>query len=183
MKNYNEPLKIAIVGNHLPRQCGIATFTTDLSDALIEAEPEMECIVIAMTDNKESYDYPERVRYEIQQHDLEMYQQAAEYLNVSGAQVVLLQHEYGIYGGDDGEYILSLLERLRIPVVTTLHTVLDRPSAGQFRVLKEISLLSTSLIVMSERAVEILREVYDIPASQIHALSAWRTRSSICAAR
>ncbi|MDP4198059.1 MAG: glycosyltransferase family 4 protein [Bacteroidota bacterium] len=163
---YQSPA-IAVIGNHLPRQCGIATFTTDLCEALAAEGSGTECIVIAVTDTEEGYKYPPAVRFELVESNPESYLQAASFLNVSGANIVSLQHEYGIFGGPDGSYIIPLLERLRIPVVTTLHTVLERPSKGQYDVLKQIAALSSRLIVMTQRSVDILTREYDIPHGQI----------------
>jgi glycosyltransferase involved in cell wall biosynthesis len=143
--------KIAFLGDYLPRKCGIATFTHDLRKAMAEQFPETESFVVPVNDLAEGYDYPGEVRFEFSENDLDSYRRAADYLNFSNADVVCLQHEYGIYGGPAGSFILALLRDLRIPVVTTLHTILETPGADQRRVLQELSVLSARLVVMSER--------------------------------
>jgi glycosyltransferase involved in cell wall biosynthesis len=161
------PTRIALVGNYLPRQCGIATFTTDLCAAIgAEYGPE-RLFAIPVNDPEATYDYPEQVRLELAQEDLTSYQRAAEFLNFNSNDLVCLQHEYGIYGGVAGSHILSLLRKLMMPLVTTLHTVLREPDFDQRAVLKEIATLSDRVIVMSEQAAAMLREVYAVPAEKI----------------
>jgi glycosyltransferase involved in cell wall biosynthesis len=161
------PTRIAFVGNYLPRQCGIATFTTDLCAALATEYGAERLFAIPVNDPESSYQYPEQVRLELEQEDLTSYVQAAEFLNFNGNDLVCLQHEYGIYGGIAGRHILTLLRKLKMPVVTTLHTVLRDPDADQRTVLEEIARLSDRLIVMSEQAAEFLREVYGVPWEKI----------------
>ena len=158
--------RVAVVGNYTPRQCGIATFTADLSGALA-ARPETDVFVVAMNDRPEGYVYPERVRHAVAQHDLGDYGRTADFLNLSGADLVCLQHEFGIFGGPAGSYILSLLRELNMPVVTTLHTVLDRPDPAQRRVMDELCGLSSRLVVMSARGADFLRDVYGVPDAKI----------------
>ena len=161
------PTRIAFVGNYLPRQCGIATFTTDLCNAIgAEYGPE-RLFAIPVNDPDASYDYPEQVRLELAQDDLTSYQRAADFLNFNSNDLVCLQHEYGIYGGVAGGHILSLLRKLKMPLVTTLHTVLREPDFNQRAVLEEIATLSDRVIVMSEQAAEMLREVYAVPSAKI----------------
>jgi glycosyltransferase involved in cell wall biosynthesis len=161
------PTRIAFVGNYLPRECGIATFTTDLCTALAAEYGEGRLFAIPVNDPDSSYDYPEQVRLELAQEDLASYERAADFLNFNGNDLVCLQHEYGIYGGAAGRYILALLRRLNMPLVTTLHTVLREPDANQRIVLEEIAQLSDRLIVMSELAAQLLREVYAVPGGKI----------------
>ncbi len=161
------PTRIAFIGNYLPRECGIATFTTDLCTALATEYGEGRLFAIPVNDPDSSYDYPEQVRLELTQEDLASYERAADFLNFNGNDLVCLQHEYGIYGGAAGRYILALLRRLNMPLVTTLHTVLREPAANQRIVLEEIAQLSDRMVVMSELAAELLREVYAVPASKI----------------
>ncbi len=161
------PTRIAFVGNYLPRECGIATFTTDLCTALAAEYGEGRLFAIPVNDPDSSYDYPGLVRLELTQEDLTSYERAADFLNFNGNDLVCLQHEYGIYGGAAGRYILALLRRLNMPLVTTLHTVLREPDANQRIVLEEIAQLSDRLIVMSELAAEMLREVYAVPGGKI----------------
>jgi len=161
------PTRIAFIGNYLPRECGIATFTTDLCTALATEYGEGRLFAIPVNDPDSSYDYPEQVRLELTQEDLASYERAADFLNFNGNDLVCLQHEYGIYGGAAGRYILALLRRLNMPLVTTLHTVLREPDRNQRIVLEEIAQLSDRLVVMSELAAQMLREVYAVPGGKI----------------
>jgi glycosyltransferase involved in cell wall biosynthesis len=161
------PLRIAIVGNHLPRKCGIATFTTDLSDALSAEYQNSGVFVVAVNDPNSSYRYPARVRFELDEGDVASYRAAADYLNSANVDVVCLQHEFGIFGGTAGSYILRLLQNLNMPVVTTLHTVLREPDANQLRVMRQIAALSERLIVMSEHSTRFLQEVFGVPREKI----------------
>src|SRR5579883_964326 len=119
--------QIAVIGTYLPRKCGIATFTTDICEALAVQFPAADVFAIAINDGAERYDYPARVRFEIEEQDVESYRQAADFLNTNGVDLVVLQHEYGIFGGPSGSYVFALLRQLRMPIVTVLHTVLRNP--------------------------------------------------------
>ncbi len=158
--------KVAFVGNYLPRQCGIATFTTDLVENIRTQYPQIDCTVIPVTDTDQSYPYREPVRFELRESDLESYERAADYLNLNNVDVVCLQHEYGIFGGEAGSHILSLMQQIRAPIVTTLHTVLDNPAREYREVMEEIASLSSLLIVMSRKARSILRSTYGIRKDQ-----------------
>jgi glycosyltransferase involved in cell wall biosynthesis len=159
--------KIAIVGDYLPRKCGIATFSHDLRGGLAGQYPNVEVFVAPVNDVAEGYTYEDEVRFEFAENDLDSYRRAAEYLNLSDADVVCLQHEYGIFGGPAGSFILALLKDLRIPVVTTLHTILAVPNADQRRVLEELCALSSRLIVMTERGLSMLHEIYGVSLDKI----------------
>ena len=161
------PTRVAFVGNYLPRQCGIATFTTDLCAALGAEYGNGRLFAIPVNDPESRYEYPEQVRLEIEQEDLASYERAAEFLNFNGNDLVCLQHEYGIYGGEAGLHILALLRRLKMPLVTTLHTVLREPDTNQRAVLEEIARLSDRLVVMSELAARLLHEVYAVAIGKI----------------
>src|SRR5208283_6075020 len=161
------PTRIALVGNYLPRECGIATFTTDLCNALAAEYGAGRLFAIPVNDPDSSYDYPEQVRLELTQEDIVSYERAADFLNFNSNDLVCLQHEYGIYGGAAGRYILALLRRVKMPLVTTLHTVLREPDANQRIVLEEIAHLSDRLIVMSQLAAQLLHEVYAVPRGKI----------------
>jgi glycosyltransferase involved in cell wall biosynthesis len=161
------PSRVAIIGNYLPRKCGIATFTTDLCDAIHAEYGATELLALPVNDVEEGYSYPARIRFELSQDDLSSYRQAADFLNFSNIDLVCLQHEYGIFGGPAGAHILELLRRLQMPVVTTLHTVLREPNADQRSVMEEIATLSDRLIVMSRQSAEILHEVFRVPMSKI----------------
>ena len=159
--------RIALVGTSVPRQCGIATFTEDLFQALRKNDPALDVSVIAINDQPEGYAYPGHVSFQIPQEDSSAYRVAADFLDVSDAEVVCLQHEFGIFGGTSGSYILRLLREVRAPVVTTLHTVLREPTIPQRQVLEEVARLSDRLVVMSQRAVDYLRDIYHVPAEKI----------------
>jgi glycosyltransferase involved in cell wall biosynthesis len=161
------PNQIAVVGNYLPRRCGIATFTTDLCDALNAGYGTTELLALPVNDTAEGYDYPDRVRFELAEDNLASYRQAADFLNFSNVDLVCLQHEYGIFGGRAGGHILELVRRLRMPFVTTLHTVLREPTPDQHAVMADIASLSDRLIVMSQQSVEILQEVFQVSADKI----------------
>ncbi len=161
------PARIAVIGNHLPRQCGIATFTTDLCDAIAAEYGAAQLSVVAINDGQSSYLYPERVRFEICESDLASYRAAAEFLNAENVDLVCLQHEYGIFGGKSGNNIIELLKHLKMPVITTLHTVLREPNLDQRVVMHKIAARSERLIVMSQHSSRILREVFRVPAGKI----------------
>jgi len=161
------PTRVAFIGNYLPRQCGIATFTTDLCDALANEYGSGRLFAIPVNDPESCYEYPGRVRLELEQEELASYERAAEFLNFNGNDLVCLQHEYGIYGGAAGRHILSLLRKLNMPLVTTLHTVLREPDANQRSVLEEIARLSDRLVVMSELAAQLLQDAYGVPNGKI----------------
>jgi glycosyltransferase involved in cell wall biosynthesis len=161
------PVRVAIVGNHLPRQCGIATFTTDLCDAIAVEYGAAGVFVVAVNDPQSRYSYPARVRFELTEGDLSSYRAAADFLNSSDVDLVCLQHEYGIYGGKAGSHVLRLLQHLKMPVVTTLHTVLREPDIDQLIVLQEIAARSDRLIVMSEHSSKFLQDVFRVPREKI----------------
>src|SRR6476661_512845 len=161
------PSRIAVVGNYLPRHCGIATFTADLCDALQAEYGATELLALPVNDTEEGYDYPVRVRFELAENNLASYRQAADFLNFSNVDLVCLQHEYGIFGGRAGAHILELLRHLHMPFVTTLHTVLREPNPEQRVVMEEVAMLSDRLIVMSQNSAEILEEVFHVPGDKI----------------
>src|SRR5712672_1113457 len=161
------PSRIAVIGNYLPRQCGIATFTTDLCAAITAEYGTARLLALPVNDTDQGYDYPARVRWSLAQDDLRSYQEAAEFLNFNNIDMVCLQHEYGIFGGPAGSHILHLLRGLKMPVVTTLHTVLREPDPDQLRVMEEIAELSDRLIVMSQLSSQFLQEIYKVPGSKI----------------
>ena len=159
--------KIAFVGDHLPRKCGIATFTSDLLAAVAAAHPQSQCFSVSVNDIQGGYEYPQVVRFEIEEQDLSSYLRAADFLNISDVDIVCLQHEFGIFGGTAGGHILALLRELRMPVVTTLHTILREPKADQRRVIHELVALSTRLVVMADRGRQMLQEIYQAPPAKI----------------
>ena len=162
------PLRqIAVIGTHLPRRCGIATFTTDICEALALRLPDTSIFAIAINDGEENYAYPDRVRFEIAEQDIASYQRAADFLNTNGVDMVILQHEYGIFGGPSGSHVLELLRETHAPIVTVLHTVLREPDATQRRVMDEIVRLSDRLVVMSHQARDILHDHYAAAVEKI----------------
>jgi glycosyltransferase involved in cell wall biosynthesis len=163
--------RFAFIGNSLPRRCGIATFTTDLQQAIADLRPDIETGIVAMTDHGHSYEYPPAVHLQINDERLDDYVQAADFLNTRKFDVVSLQHEFGIFGGDAGSHILALLWRLKMPIVTTLHTVLSEPKPAQRDVLKRIIDASTKVVVMAEKARELLGTVYAVPGSKIEVIA------------
>jgi len=168
MKTTKYPFdKVAFIGNYVPRRCGIATFTTDLCESIAAEVPDLSCTVVAMNDTPEGYAYPERVRFEVAQADADEYRQVADFLNFGQIDLVCLQHEYGIFGGPAGSHVLVALRRLRMPIITTLHTVLKDPDEAQRQVLAELCRLSDRLVVMSHRSADFLREIYGVPAGKI----------------
>jgi len=161
------PSRIAVIGNYLPRHCGIATFTTDLCGAISAEYGTARLLALPVNDTDVGYDYPARVRWSLAQDEVKSYQEAAEFLNFNNIDMVCLQHEYGIFGGPAGSHILHLLRGLKMPVVTTLHTVLREPDPNQLMVMEEIAELSDRLIVMSQLSSQFLQEIFKVPGSKI----------------
>ena len=160
--------KIAVIGNYMPRQCGIATFTTDISQALAkELSNEENLINIAIDDIPQGHNYPSQVKFRIRENVQEDYFWAADYLNANQFEAAIVQHEFGIFGGEDGCFVLKLVKSLKMPVITNLHTVLENPSAGQRRVIEELARYSDKFTVMNKRAIEILTRVYGIDKKMI----------------
>ncbi|WP_080239311.1 glycosyltransferase family 4 protein [Spirosoma rigui] len=163
----HNPKNVAFIGDYLPRQCGIATFTSDLYKSYDTFITDSNALVVSVNDTPDGYDYPSEVRYDFYQHDQEAYRKAAEFLNSKDTDVVCLQHEYGIYGGPAGSYILTLLRNLTMPIVTTFHTILKTPNEDQLLVLKSIADLSSRVICMSEKGRDFLINIYEIPEDKI----------------
>ncbi|MCZ6580987.1 MAG: glycosyltransferase, partial [Nitrospirae bacterium] len=163
-----ETLKaIVLIGNYLPRQCGIATFTSHLLDSIALNAQDKTCWAVAMNDRPEGYPYPSQVRFEVNQSLLSEYSLAADLLNLNQVDVICLQHEYGIFGGQRGSFIIELLRDLKIPVVTTLHTILKDPTLQDRHIMLQLSEFSDRLVVMSERSIEFLRDIYKVPEEKI----------------
>lgn len=161
------PDRIAFLGGYLPRLCGIATFTHDLCEAVATAAPGAQCFAGAMNDRVDAYKYPPRVRFELDQKDLDSYRRAADFLNFSNANILCVQHEFGIYGGPAGSHLLALLKEVRMPVVTTLHTILQEPDTAQRAVMDELTRRSERLVVMARKGAEILHETYGVAREKI----------------
>jgi glycosyltransferase involved in cell wall biosynthesis len=164
-------MKIAFIGTYPPRECGIGTFTNNLLDSVLytrKAEKgNFEAFVVAVDDHNLTYDYPPEVKLKISQENQQDYLKAAKYINLSGADICVLQHEFGIYGGQNGVYILPLLHRLEIPLVVTLHTILKTPTYNEKAVLQEIGKMAQKIVVMSLKAIEFLVDIYDVPREKI----------------
>jgi glycosyltransferase involved in cell wall biosynthesis len=162
--------RLAFIGNALPRRCGIATFTTDLQQAVAAVNPDIETAIVAMTDPGQSYAYPPAVRFEVAEDQIADYIDAAAFLNADGFDAVSLQHEFGIFGGPAGAHILAMLERLTMPIVTTLHTVLAEPTPAQRRVMDRLVEVSSGLVVMAGKGRELLRTTYRAPPTRIEVI-------------
>jgi glycosyltransferase involved in cell wall biosynthesis len=167
MEIQTEVRKIAFIGDYLPRKCGIATYTCDLQQAVTGQYPKCEGTVVAVDDVAGGYEYPPEVRFQVPDQDLEAYRRAADFLNFNDIDVVCLQHEFGIYGGPAGSHILALVRDLRMPVITTLHTVLQEPTVDQRRVMDRLASRSARLVVMSEKGRTFLRTIYRVPDEKI----------------
>ncbi len=167
METVSEIQKIAFIGDYLPRKCGIATFTSDVLKAVATEYPKSQCFAVPVNDIEGGYEYPREVRFEIEEQDLPSYHRAADFLNISNVDAVCLQHEFGIYGGPAGSHVLALLRELRMPVVTTFHTLLSKPTPDQRRVMQELTMRSTRLVVMTERGRQMLQQIYQTPAAKI----------------
>ena len=163
--------RIAIIGNSLPRRCGIATFTTDLERAISNSRPDLVTSIVAMNDHGQTYDYPGSVALQIKDDTIGDYVRAAAFLNAGRYDVVCLQHEFGIFGGEAGAHILELLSRLSMPVITTLHTVLAKPTAAQRAVMERIVEASSKIVVMANKGREMLRSVYRVPDDKIEVIA------------
>ncbi len=159
--------RITLVGNHLPRMCGIATFTADLRAAISRESPDTECWVVAMNDNACGYDYPPAVHFEVNQNRLSDYELAADFINMNLVEAACLQHEFGIFGGPWGSHVLAFLQELRVPTLTTLHTVVEDPEPDQELVMRKLIDLSGRVAVMSRFSQETIRERYGLPEDRI----------------
>src|ERR1035438_727007 len=161
------PGRIAFLGGYLPRLCGIATFTHDLCESVANAAPGSQCFAGAVNDRLDAYEYPPRVRFELDEKDLDSYRRAADFLNFNNVDVLCVQHEFGIYGGSAGSHLLTLLREVRMPVVTTLHTILREPNPAQRKVMDELVRRSDRLVVMAHKGAEILKETYGVPDAKV----------------
>ncbi len=159
--------RVAFLGCYEPRHCGIATFTRDLCEAVGQVAPEVQCFAGAMNDRPDGYHYPPRVWFEIFEKNLDSYGRAADFLNFKNTEVLCVQHEFGIFGGPAGSHILRLLRQVRMPVVTTLHTVLSEPDPAQRKVMDELVRRSERLVVMAQKGAEILCETYGVERAKI----------------
>lgn len=161
------PTRIALIGNALPRLCGLATFTSHVHGALADRFPQLTIDHYAMVDPGRSYRFPPSVTGTIAQEDPASYHAAAHAIEASGAELIWVQHEFGIFGGPAGALLLELLEAVSAPVVVTLHTVLERPDQDQRRVTEALARRAGLLIVMAERARMLLEQCYEVPSDRI----------------
>ncbi len=168
----NRMISVSFISSYLPRQCGIATFTNDLATSLtrvmdVNLYDGNAVQVMAVNNVQEGYKYSSEVKFEIKEQDIDEYKEAAYYLNLSQSEVISLQHEFGLYGGESGSNIISLIQNLKKPLVTTLHTVLNTPNQQQLKIMKEIGNYSSYVIVQSKRAIKVLEKIYKIPSAKI----------------
>ncbi|MBN1115065.1 MAG: glycosyltransferase family 4 protein [Oligoflexia bacterium] len=167
MKGSTDIKTIAFVGTYIPQKCGIATFTSDVRQAFCKQYSGVSSLVVPVCPKKKEFDYPAEARFEIIKDDFENYKSAADYINFQNTDIVCLQHEFGIFGGTEGSYVLGLLKNLNMPVVTTLHTILDQPNEDQKKVMHEITALSSRLVVMTEKGRSLLQSIYSTPEYKI----------------
>ncbi|MBN2763794.1 MAG: glycosyltransferase, partial [Bacteroidales bacterium] len=164
-------MKIAFIGTYPPRECGIGTFTRDLFNSVVINNKKTgfsnDGFVVALNDFTNNYEYPEEVKLTIRQEHQEDYIQAVKFINLSGADICVLEHEFGIFGGQNGIYILPLLHRLEVPLIVTLHTLLKAPSYNEKAVLQEICKMASQIVVMSHKAIDFLVNIYDVPEEKI----------------
>jgi glycosyltransferase involved in cell wall biosynthesis len=160
-------IAVAFVGTYGPRRCGIATFTADLAAAVAGNDRRAVPVVLAVTEPSGQYQYPAGVKFEIRQNVKADYARAAEFVNHSRVRLVSVQHEYGIFGGDDGGYILDFVRALRVPVIVTLHTVLKSPSPGQAAIVHKMLTYGAQVVVMSEIARDLLASSYGVSGEKV----------------
>ncbi len=158
--------KLVLVGTYTPRKCGIATFTSDVEEQLRLHRPEISTEVYALDDPRRGLRYAADIRT-ISVDDRQAYRDAAARINASGADVVWLQHEYGIFGGEDGAMVLDFVDRLALPLILTLHTVLERPNKSQHAILDRLIARASRIMVMSRHSIGLLQSVYNVPAERI----------------
>ncbi|MCX6161879.1 MAG: glycosyltransferase family 4 protein [Ignavibacteriae bacterium] len=170
-KHFPLPTKFAFIGSYLPRKCGIATFTNNLIKSVVNSlggESILQhAYVVAMNDQGQEYNYPPEVKFVINQNEHRDYLAAAQFINYNEADICILEHEFGIFGGESGAYILHLVERLEIPLMVTFHTILHKPTPLQKTIIRVICRRACKVIVMSERAVEFLVQIYNVPKEKI----------------
>ena len=163
----NRQLKVLFIGTYVPKECGIATFTSDLLNSVSGGYNDVHCEVIALNDPSETYNYPEEVVFQIQRDRIEDYYRAADYINQSDADIVCLQHEFGLFGGNAGDYIFALLSGINKPVISTMHTVIGEPEPDYRASTEKLIRYSEKLVVMSQTAVDMLKNVYKAPEDKI----------------
>jgi len=171
-------MKIAYIGTYPPRECGIGTFTRNLYNSMVMNRAfrqagnkttiaSIEGLVIALNDHEQTYNYPEEVKLTIRQEHQRDYLSAVKFINLSGADLCILEHEFGIFGGQNGVYILPLLHRLEIPLIVTLHTIIKTPSYNEKAILVEICKMASKIVVMSHKAIEFLTTIYNVDKRKV----------------
>ncbi len=163
----NKQLKVLFIGTYVPKECGIATFTSDLLNSVYGEYHDVHCKVIALNNPSETYNYPEEVVFQIERNKIEDYYRAADYINQSDVDIVCLQHEFGLFGGDAGDYIFALLSGISKPVITTMHTVIREPESEYRASTEKLIKYSEKVVVMSQTAVDMLKDVYKAPEDKI----------------
>ncbi|HWQ47519.1 MAG TPA: glycosyltransferase family 4 protein, partial [Methanosarcina sp.] len=166
----NKQLRVLFIGTYIPKECGIATFTSDLLNSISGENNNVHCEVIALNDPSETYNYPEEVVFQIERNKLEDYYRAADFINQSDADIICLQHEFGLFGGDAGDYIFALLSGINKPVITTMHTVIREPEPEYQVSTEKLIRYSEKLVVMSQTAIEMLKDVYEAPEDKIEVI-------------
>ena len=166
----NKQLKVLFIGTYVPKECGIATFTSDLLNSVSGEYNDVHCEVIALNDPSETYNYPEEVVFQIERDKIEDYYRAADYINQSDADIVCLQHEFGLFWGNAGDYIFALLSGINKPVITTMHTVIREPEPEYRASTEKLIEYSEKLVVMSQTAVDMLKDVYKAPEDKIEVI-------------
>jgi glycosyltransferase involved in cell wall biosynthesis len=162
MSKNNNIQNVAFLSSYIPRRCGIASFTADLRESFVTQFPHIDSFIVSINDNEKTYNYNNEVRFEIHEQDIESYLNAADFLNFGQTNVISVQHEFGIFGGNAGSHIVYMLRKLKIPIVTTLHTVLDKPDNEQLKVMNDLAGLSTRFVVMTEKGKKFLKEIYNV---------------------
>lgn len=167
LSSKSKAIRVIYVSSYIPHRCGIATYTKDLTNAINLLNPRALAEIMAINRKGENLEYPWEVKFKIDQDNLSTYLQAADYINQSGADLVSLQHEFGLFGGHCGEYIVPFVESLKRPLVTTLHTVVADPKGDDGVIIKRLIEKSRVAIVMMEKIKEKLVRQYGAPSKKI----------------
>lgn len=163
----NHLQSVALVGSYVPRMCGIATFTKDLREGMVAVRGGLDTLVLSMDDSSAALAYPAEVRFRVRDSNPRDYVLAADFLNINQIDAAVIQHEFGIFGGESGVYVLALARRLRMPLITTLHTVVAFPTPQQRKIILALAAASERLVVLCETARGILAEAYGIDPVKI----------------
>jgi polysaccharide biosynthesis protein PslF len=167
LREKSKGINCVYISSYIPRKCGIATYTRDLTRAIDLINPYCESRIIAMVKPEDKIKYPPEVKFEINQYDIGSYIKAANYINKSIADIVVLEHEFGLYGGEFGEYIIKLVERIKKPLIVTTHTIPDNPDEGYGRALKDVIKFTDKVIAMMPESIQKLVKKYNYPVDNI----------------